>query len=197
MASGGGRRPFAPPGGTASIRGALFRPDAGERPSSNSQRGAGDGRCRSERAAAIDRYSSCGANPGGRGESGPADCVEDRSSTRSPGARNGRCVGATRRSTTGVASNGRDFYVDVGSASSHPRIVVRPKACGRWPSILSRETDTAVRGHFDLEIVWTPAMYFVVWLDRILEIEPPIHYRYPSLRAGDVRRCCRSNSEQR
>jgi hypothetical protein len=75
-----------------------------------------------------------------------------------------------------VASNGQDFYVTWVSASYDVRGTVVPAEgpVAGEPSIISREADTRARSHYDLEVVWTSAMYVVVWLDSVLHIEPPM-----------------------
>ena len=79
-----------------------------------------------------------------------------------------------------VASNGRDFFVTWVSHTSVVRGVVVPAAGPvlNQTTIVSRESDSESRGHYDLEVVWTSAVYVVFWLDQVFRIEPPIQEPY-------------------
>jgi uncharacterized repeat protein (TIGR01451 family) len=74
-----------------------------------------------------------------------------------------------------VASDGLDFYVTWVSAAFDVRGIVVPAsgAVAGAPTVISRDTDAQHRGRHDLEVVWTSAIYTVVWLDRVFRIEPP------------------------
>jgi hypothetical protein len=91
-----------------------------------------------------------------------------------------------------VASNGRDFYVAWVSAGHDVRGIAVPAdgpVIGQ-PWLVSRENDVRSRGHYDVEVVWTSAMYVVVWLDRVFQIEPPVQeplvLRYARVTADGV-----------
>ncbi|HEX8255549.1 MAG TPA: Calx-beta domain-containing protein [Thermoanaerobaculia bacterium] len=74
-----------------------------------------------------------------------------------------------------VASNGTDFYVTWVSADFDVR-GRRVPAAGPVTAasiVLSREDDNQIRGHYDVEVTWTSAIYLVTWLDSVLRIEPP------------------------
>jgi len=189
----------SPPIGPVSIRGALFRPDAeGETIIQFAAPAAGTDATYPVVAAAADRY-----------------LVVWRESTSSQGrllARRLRvdgsfldaeplvletgaavlCCSDLGDPRPAVASNGRDFYVTWVSADYEIRGIVVPAEgpVAGEVTIVSRETDTLPRGHHDLEVVWTSAVYVVVWLDSVLHIEPPMQepfvLRYARVTSGGV-----------
>jgi uncharacterized repeat protein (TIGR01451 family) len=79
-----------------------------------------------------------------------------------------------------VASNGRDFLVTWVSHLSDVRGIVVPAAgaVSGTPMVISRETDAANRGHYDLDVVWTSATWLVLWLDQVFRLEPPASEPY-------------------
>lgn len=175
-----GAVPFAL-GGTASIRGALFRPDAeGETIINFASLEAGTDVAWPEVASAADRYlvvwRESKASQGrimARRLRVDGSFIDAQPLVLDTGNAVGCCtdVGDPRPA---VASNGRDFYVTWVSASYDVRGIAVPAEgpVAGQPSVLSREADTRAHGHYDLEVVWTSALYTVLWLDRVFPSDP-------------------------
>jgi uncharacterized repeat protein (TIGR01451 family) len=195
--------PVTQSGGTASIRGALFRPDAeGETLIEFAAPQQGTDVADPDVAAAADRYLVVWR------ESRPGQGRILARRIRIDGSfidaqplvlETGDalvCCSEAGDPRPAVASNGRDFYVTWVSASYEVRGIVVPaegpvagEPSGE-PSILSHEADDRLRGHYDLAVVWTSAVYAVVWLDRIAEPGPPqqqsFGLRYVRVTSGGV-----------
>lgn len=172
--------PFAP-GGTASIRGALFRPNAdGETLIEFAAPEAATDVAQPNVAAAVDRYlvvwresKSSQGRILARRIRVDGSFIDAQPLVLDTGNAVVCCsnVGDPRPA---VASNGRDFYVTWVSASYDVRGTVVPAdgPVAGPPSILSRDADVRPRGRYDLEVVWTSTLYVVIWLDRVLPNEP-------------------------
>lgn len=174
-----GAVPFSP-GGSSSIRGALFRPDAA-------------GQTLIEFAAPEQGVDLAQPNVAAAGDRYLVVWRESRSSQGRVLARRlrvdgsfidaqplvldtGGAVGPSSDAgdpRPAVASNGRDFYVAWVSADHDIRGIAVPAegAVSGEPTIVSRDPDVRARGRYDLEVVWTSAVYVVGWLDRVLQ--PP------------------------
>jgi uncharacterized repeat protein (TIGR01451 family) len=181
-----GAVPFTP-AGTASIRGALFRPDAeGQTLIDFAAPEPGTDAAHPNVASAGDRYlvvwretrSSQGRILARRLRA-DGSFVDAQPLVLDTGNAVACCTDAGDPRPA-VASNGRDFYVTWVSASYDVRGIVVPAEgpVAGEPSILSRDADTRLRGHYDLEVVWTSALYVVVWLDRVFPFDQPFVLRY-------------------
>ncbi|HYO76402.1 MAG TPA: DUF11 domain-containing protein [Thermoanaerobaculia bacterium] len=185
---------FAPQAQTASIRGALFRPDAaGETPIEFARPEFGTLYSYAVVAAAADRYlvvwretkSSQGRLLARRLRT-DGSFIDATPLVLETGTPVGCCTdfGDPRPS---VASNGRDFYVTWVSETpaANDILGIPVPADGPppdKPSILSRNVDPRSRGHYDVAVTWTSLMYSVVWLERAADPEPslqqPFVFRY-------------------
>ncbi|HEY0157180.1 MAG TPA: Calx-beta domain-containing protein [Thermoanaerobaculia bacterium] len=189
-----GAVPFAQ-GGTAAIRAALFRPDAdGQTLIDFAAPAAGTDVAHPAVAAAHDRYLVVWRES--KGSQGrvlarrlrvDGTFVDAEPLVLDTGNPVGCCtdIGDPKPA---VASDGRDFFVAWVSATHQVRGLVVPDEgpVAGPPAVISREADTRVRGHHDLEVVWTSAMYVVVWLDRVLHVAPepqPFVLRYARVTA--------------
>ena len=91
-----------------------------------------------------------------------------------------------------VASDGRDFYVAWVTADSRVRGIVVPAqgAVIGQPLLISRDEESGTRGRFDLEVVRTPALYMVIWLERLPAsggpFQRPDGMRYARVTTGGV-----------
>jgi uncharacterized repeat protein (TIGR01451 family) len=184
---------FVPPNGTASIRGALFRPDGdGQTLINFTAPQAGTDVTHPNVAAAADRYlvvwrettgsqgrllarrlrvngSFIDAEPLVLDSGNAVACCTDLGDPR-----------------PAVASDGHDFYVAWVAASFDIRGIVVPAdgPVTGVPSVISRNADTLTHGHYDVEVVWTSSLYAVAWLDRTLPSVPtaqPLVLRYARL----------------
>ncbi|MEA2464917.1 MAG: trimeric autotransporter adhesin, partial [Acidobacteriota bacterium] len=182
-----GAIPFAP-GGTATIRGALFRPDAeGETLIDFTAPEAGLDVANPNVAAAVDRYlvvwremTSSQTRILARrirvdgSFIDPAPLVLDIDSVTP-------CCSDVGDPRPAVAFNGRDFFVAwVIGTPRHIRGMVVPAdgpVVGE-PTVFPRDLETLPHGYHDLEVVWTSAMYVVAWLDRPFAFEQPAFVRY-------------------
>lgn len=178
---------FAPPETNVSIRGALFRPDAEERTLiSFAAPEFGTGFSYPVVAASDDRYlvvwrelRSSQGRILARRLNADGSFIDTQPLVLDTGNAVVSCcstdvatdIGSPRPS---VASNGRDFYVAWVSANYNVRGIAVPAEgplIGE-PWLVSREGDVLSRGHYDVAVVWTSAMYIVTWLDRVLQVEP-------------------------
>jgi uncharacterized repeat protein (TIGR01451 family) len=171
-----GDAPFRVPAATASIRGALFRPDrAGETIIDFTPARRGTDVSYPAVAAAADRYLVVWhelRSPDGRilarriRVDGSFIDAEPLVLATGPAG----CCGHLGPPLA-VASNGRDFYVTWLSSGSLIRGIIVPGegAVTAEPSVLSRERGIRGPGYSALEVVWTSVMYVVVWLRG----EPP------------------------
>lgn len=170
--------PFAP-GGSASIRGALFRPHAaGETLIEFVAPEEGTDFSHPNVAAAGDRYlvvwresKSSQGRILARRIRVDGSFIDAQPLVLDTGNGISTDAGDPRPA---VASNGRDFYVTWVSASYDVRGTFVPAEgpVTGTPSIVSRDADLRSRGRYDLEVVWTSTLYVVLWLDRVLPNEP-------------------------
>ena len=190
---------FAPPDSNESIRGALFRPDAeGQTLITFAAPEFGTSFAYPVVAAASDRYlvvwresKSSQGRILARRLRADGSFIDAQPLVLDIGNAAGCCtdVGDPRPS---VASNGRDFYVAWVSGNYDVRGIAVPAEgpiLGQsW--LLSREGDTRSRAHYDVEVVWTSAKYIAVWLDRVLQLDPPLQepgvLRYARITAEGV-----------
>jgi len=178
---------FTPPNGTAAIRGALFRPDTdGETLINFTALEAGTDVAHPNVAAAGDRYlvvwretKSSQGRVLARRIHVDGSFIDAAPLVLDTGDAVACCtdVGDPRPA---VASDGQDFFVTWVSATKVIRGLVVPAegpVAGN-PTVISRDLDTVAHGHHDLEVVWTSAMYVVVWLDRAFPFDQPFVLRY-------------------
>ena len=183
-----GAIPFAP-GGTATIRGALFRPDAeGETLIDFTTPEAGMDVTNPNVTAGVDRYlvvwrelTSSQTRVLARRIRVDGTFIDTTPLVLDIDAVTPCCsdVGDPRPA---VAFNGRAFFVAwVIGSPRHIRGIVVPAdgpVIGE-PSLFPRDlADTLPHGYHDLEVVWTSAMYVVAWLDRPFPFEQPAFVRY-------------------
>jgi uncharacterized repeat protein (TIGR01451 family) len=191
---------FTPPGGSASIRGALFQPDTGKQTIIDfASPEAGTNVVHPNVAAATDRYLVIWR--------------ELRSSQSRLLARRIRvdgsfidaeplvletkpevwwcCRGDEPRPA--VASNGRDFFVvwqpPKTSGIAGLAVPAEGPLAGERPG-LSLPTDGRPRRYDNFQVVWTSLMYVVIWLDRVVQLDPPMEeppvLRFARVTSGGV-----------
>ncbi|HEY0158468.1 MAG TPA: hypothetical protein VGF28_14390 [Thermoanaerobaculia bacterium] len=190
---------FTPADGTAAIRGALFRPEApGEILLDVAAPERGTDVTYPAVAAAGDRYLVVWRETRGaqgrilarrlRADGSFADAQPLVLETGPAVA----CCTDPGDARPAVASGGSEFYVTWVSAARDVRGIVVPAQgpVAGTPLILSRDADAGARTRFDLEVVRTPAMYVVFWLDRRLDPQSPVPLsfvpRYARVTPGGV-----------